>query len=118
MPDASPADAFAARCAAGELAYQATADGSAVFPPQLAEPGTGAPLEWHVSAGAGTVYATTVIRRRGEEPYNVVLVDLDEGFRMMSTVVGAAPEEVAVGMRVTVDFDDEHRPVFRRAGGA
>ena len=115
MPDASPAAEFAARCASGELAYQVSPDGRAVFPPRLAEPGTGAPLRWEASAGAGTVYATTVVRRRGEEPHNVALVDLDEGFRMMSAVVGCPPEDVRIGMRVAVRFDDDHRPVFAPA---
>lgn len=112
MPDESPAAHFAARCAAGELAYQVASDGRAVFPPRLAEPGTGAPLRWAASAGRGTVYATTVARRRGEKPAQVALVDLDEGFRMLSTVVGITPERVRIGMRVALRFTGEHLPVF------
>lgn len=64
------------------------------------------PMTWRVSAGRGTVYATTVMRRRGAEPENLVLVDLDEGFRMMSRVVGPAPEDVVVGLRVRVAWTD------------
>ena len=78
-----------------------------MFPPRLAQPGTGAPLRWAVSAGHGTVYAATVVRRRGEEPASVVLVDLDEGFRMMSRVDGLEPERVRVGLRVQAVFDSE-----------
>ena len=52
------------------------------------------------------MYATTVVRRRDAEPRSLVLVDLDEGFRMMSRVEGIAPEEVAIGARVQVRFDD------------
>jgi uncharacterized OB-fold protein len=115
MPDASPAAAFAARCAAGELAYQVAPDGRAVFPPRLAEPGTGAPLRWETSRGEGTVYATTVVRRRGAEPHNIALIDVDEGFRMMSSVVDCAPDDVRIGMRVAVRFTDEHVPVFAPA---
>jgi uncharacterized OB-fold protein len=107
----SPAAAYAEFCARGELAYQVAADGRAVFPPRLGEPGTGAPLRWAVSAGAGTVYAATVMRRRGEPPASLVLVDLDEGFRMMSRVEGVAPEDVRIGARVRVRFDDGV-PVF------
>lgn len=102
---------FAQHAGRGELAYQVAPDGSAVFPPRLAQPGTGAPLEWRVSAGTGTVYATTVVRRRDAEPRSLVLVDLDEGFRMMSRVDGVAPEDVAIGDRVRVRFDGE-TPVF------
>jgi len=106
-PVPSPAAAFAEHCRRGELAYQVTGDGSAVFPPRLAQPGTGAPLRWAVSAGRGSVHATTVVRRRGEPAENVALVDLDEGFRMMSRVDGVAPEEVRIGLRVAVRFDGE-----------
>ena len=97
----SPAQVFAEHCARGELAYQVDADGHAVFYPRVG------PYEWRVSAGQGTVYATTTVRRRGEEPYDVSLVELDEGFRMMSTVRGGG----TVGQRVQVAFEDG-TPVF------
>jgi uncharacterized OB-fold protein len=49
----------------------------------------------------------TVARPRGDgEAYNIVLIDLDEGFRMMSTVVGVAPDEVAIGARVRLAWRD------------
>jgi uncharacterized OB-fold protein len=86
-------------------------DGSAVFPPRLAQPGTGAALAWKVSAGRGAVHATTVVRRRGAAPHNVALVALDEGFRMMSRVDGIEPDAVAIGLRVELRFDGEV-PVF------
>jgi uncharacterized protein len=110
----SPAAVFAGHCRAGRLAYQVAPDGTPVFPPRLAAPGTGAPLEWAVSGGRGTVHATTVVRRRGEEPHNVALVELDEGFRMMSRVDGRAPEDVRIGLRVAVRFagGDPPVPVF------
>ncbi len=47
------------------------------------------------------LYATTTVYRRGAEPYNVALVDLDEGFRMMRRVEGMPAEEVEVGMKET-----------------
>jgi uncharacterized protein len=111
----SPAAVFAEHCRRGELAYQVAADGSAVFPPRLAQPGTGGPLTWAVSAGRGAVHATTVVRRRGEPPHNVALVALDEGFRMMSRVDGIEPDAVAIGLRVELRFDGE-LPVFVVAG--
>jgi uncharacterized OB-fold protein len=113
MPDPapSPAAVFADHCARGELAYQVAPDGSAVFPPRLAQPGTGAPLRWSVSAGRGVVHAATVVRRRGEPPAGVVLVDLDEGFRMMSRVDELRPEDVRIGLRVELRFDGDV-PVF------
>jgi uncharacterized OB-fold protein len=71
-----------------------------VFFPRVAAPGDGAPLEWKVSRGEGSVYATTVVHRKGEPPLNVSLVELDEGFRMMSRVEGVDAAAVRIGMRV------------------
>jgi uncharacterized OB-fold protein len=49
------------------------------------------------------VYSTTVVRRKADDggDYNVCLVDLAEGVRMMSRVVSVAPQDVRIGMRVT-----------------
>ncbi len=78
-------------------------------------------LEWHVSAGEGVIYSLTVIRRNGHPyfssilPYVVALVDLDEGFRMMTNIVQTAPEDVRIGQRVKVSWEDYDRlslPVF------
>ena len=102
----SPADLFAEHCARGELAYQVDADGRPVFHPRVG------PFDWRISAGLGTVYATTTVHRRGEEPHDVSLIDLDEGFRMMSAVRGGG----FIGQRVRVVFDEDARPVFEPAG--
>lgn len=84
----------------GELAYQAS-DGKAVFFPRVIAPVTGnTALAWHVSAGLGIVYSTTVAYYRGEPPLNIALIDLDEGFRMMSRVEDIPAEDVKIGMRV------------------
>ena len=75
--------------------------GKHVFYPRVAEPLTGAPLEWVPASGMGTVYATSVVRQRPPAAdYSVVLVDLDEGVRMMSRVEGVKPEAVRIGLRV------------------
>ena len=110
----APAAVFAEHCRRGELAYQVGPTRAPVFPPRMAEPRSGAPLEWRVSRGAGAVYATTTVHARGESPRNIALVQLDEGFRMMSSVVGIPPAEVNVGMRVEVFFRDD-LPFFRAA---
>lgn len=84
----------------GELAYQVSG-GKPVFFPRVAAPGTGSTdLEWRVSKGLGTVYATTVNYYKGEPPHNIALIDLDEGFRMMSRVEDIPAESVRIGMRV------------------
>ena len=105
MRAVSPRERFEDHCRRGELAYQwDPAADRAVFYPRSA-PG----LEWRVSAGEGAVYAVTWVHPRDADPYNVALIDLDEGFRMMSRVRAAT---VPVGMRVRVAFDDDAVPVF------
>ena len=116
LRSASPLATYEAHCKAGRLAYQVDAAGRAVFHPRVAAPGSGEPLTWRVSARLGTVYSTTVVHSREGGNYNVALIDLDEGFRMMSRVEGIAPEAVVIGLRVSarmVDFEDGvARPVF------
>jgi uncharacterized OB-fold protein len=87
----------------GELAFQfSPAAGRAVFFPRLICPFTGTTtLEWRISAGFGAVHATTtVFPVGGKSPYNVALIDCDEGFRLMSRVESIDPAEVCIGMRV------------------
>ena len=100
----SPLAAYTAHCERGELAYQVcTDDGRAVFFPRVIAPGSGSPnLEWRISKGLGTVYATTVVFNRDTPPHNVALIDIDEGFRMMSRVEDIDPLQVQIGMRVKV----------------
>jgi len=85
--------------------------------------GSGA-VEWLESAGTGRVHTYTVIRRATElpvfaedVPYVVAYVELDEGVRLCSNVVGCTPEEVEVGTPVEVTFDhvseDLALPKFR-----
>ena len=92
---------------AGELRYQRCASCSrAIFYPRLACNWCGSTdISFQVSAGAGSIYSVTVISDRHAGPYNVVLVDLDEGFRMMSTVVGTPSDAVRIGDRVAATFD-------------
>ena len=82
--------------------------GAYVHYPRTLNPGTGeADLEWVEASGEGTVYATTVNRQRPEEggDYNIALIDLKEGPRMMSKVVGIEPAEVKIGMKVRAKID-------------
>jgi uncharacterized OB-fold protein len=75
----------------------------AVFYPRMICPHCGSDeLDWFTPSGVGAVYSTTVIRRKPEAggDYNVALIDLAEGVRMMSRVVGIAPDAVRIGMKV------------------
>lgn len=96
----SPLATYQAHLDRGELAYQVTADGRAVFFPRVVAPGDGGALAWKVSRGLGTVHASTAVYRRGEPALNVVLIEMDEGFRLMSRVEDMPAEQVAIGMRV------------------
>lgn len=89
--------------AEGRLMLQrARASGRAIFPPRMAEPGTGDPdLEWIEVAGTGVVHAVTVqYPRPPAPPHAVVLIDLDEGVRMLSHMPGTAAESIRIGDRV------------------
>ncbi|MBN9410566.1 MAG: OB-fold domain-containing protein [Burkholderiales bacterium] len=98
----SPLARFRAHLERGELAYQVDrVSGRAVFYPRVIAPGSGSDsLDWRVSAGLGRVHAVTVIEPRGEPSYNVVLVDMDEGYRLMSSVIDRPAQDVRIGMRV------------------
>ena len=77
--------------------------GDYVFPPRVAAPGSGTEdLEWQEVSGLGRIYALTVISRRPERggDYNIVLVELDEGPRLMSRVVDVDPAALSIGQRV------------------
>lgn len=78
--------------------------GAHVFQPRVMCPECGLDaFEWVTPSGNGAVHSTTVIRRKPERggDYNVALIDLAEGVRMMSRVEGVAPGDVCIGMPVT-----------------
>ncbi|MCS6853498.1 MAG: OB-fold domain-containing protein [Elioraea sp.] len=106
-PNVGPEAQFRAFLAEGRLMLQRSrSTGRYVFFPRVAAPGTGErDLEWVEASGLGTVYATTVTRQRpnpdgSSADYNIALIDLDEGVRMMSRVEGIPPAEVRIGLRV------------------
>lgn len=121
-PDAAPWWEGAAR---GELRYQRCEDcDSAIFYPRSLCPECfSSRLAWKAAAGGATVYALTVVHRppdpqlASEAPYVVALVDVDEGFRMLTRIIDAGPGEVAVGQRVRLAFrkspDGQELPCFR-----
>lgn len=57
-------------------------------------------LEWVEAQGTGTVHSSTTVRLKKDQAYDVSLIDLDEGVRLMSRVDTIAPEAVRIGMRV------------------
>jgi uncharacterized OB-fold protein len=103
MPSIHPEQEFFAHLAQGRFMLQRSAStGGIVFYPRVAEPGTGATdLEWVEASGRGVVYSTTIVHQRPPAPdYNVVLIELEEGPRLISRVDGVPPADVRIGMRV------------------
>ena len=85
-----------------------------VFYPRVACPHCGGRrLEWIACSGRGTLHAFTIAHRgtptafRGATPYVVAMIDLEEGARIMTNLIGVVPSPLAVtiGMPVEVVFE-------------
>ncbi|WP_191576356.1 Zn-ribbon domain-containing OB-fold protein [Achromobacter insolitus] len=87
--------------------------GLAVFyPRQICPQCGGGDFDWFEPSGRGVIHSTTTVRRSPEAggDYNVCLVDLEEGFRMMSRVENAPAARPRIG--------DAVRAVVRAHGDA
>ena len=97
-------------CKAGELRVQRCREcGGFVFIPQpLCTHCQSEALDWVASTGRGTVYSYTVVHRPPRPafavPYVVAIVELEEGWHMLTNLVDCRPEDVRVGMPVEVSF--------------
>ena len=66
---------------------------------------------WERSSGRGRVFTWTVVERpmhpafQADAPYAVVVIEMDEGVRLATSVVDCAPSALAFDMRVEVTFD-------------
>jgi hypothetical protein len=80
--------------------------------------------EWAPSTGKGTVYSWVTYQESPhpgfKAPYSVVLLEMEEGVRLVSNMVDIKPEEVSIGMPVEVVFEDIAEgltlPKFRKVG--
>ncbi len=80
--------------------------------------------EWATSSGRGTVFTWCVVERAlhpgwvAAQPYAVVVVEMEEGVRIVTQVVDCPPAELAFDLPVEVAFDDATPeitlPHFRR----
>jgi uncharacterized protein len=84
-------------------------------------------VEWVEAGGRATLYTYSVVHVndlppwQDRVPYVAAVVELAEGPRMMTNLVGCDPDRVVVGMELRVDFraDGEFTvPVFRPAAGS
>jgi uncharacterized OB-fold protein len=83
--------------------------GAAVFNPAPVCPRCHSQLlDWERSSGFGAIYSWTVAYRalspKFTEVYAPVIVDLDEGYQMVSNVIGCDVADLTVDMRVRVEF--------------
>lgn len=110
MTSLQPEAEWRAHLAEGRFMLQRSrSTGGHVFYPRIAEPGTGAAdLEWVEASGTGTIHAVTIVRKKDPaDNYNVVLIDLSEGPRLMSRVDGVPIDELRIGMEVRATIIDE-----------
>ena len=76
-------------------------------------------LVWEEASGRGALYSVTWLTPKGEDPYCVALVDLAEGPRLMTNIIGSGPDDVSIGMPVRVCIGDSAEgkvPFFETAG--
>jgi len=82
------------------------------FPQSYCRNCLGENVDWIEASGKGKVYTFTIVNRpptvrfQEDVPYVVALIELEEGVRMMSNVVGIDPDDVRVDMPVEVVFDE------------
>jgi uncharacterized OB-fold protein len=79
-------------------------------------------IEWTQLSGKGEIYSFTVIRQvvgraaskafEPDIPYVIAWIDLDEGPRMISNVIGCPVEDVEIGMKVSVVFDQQSAEIW------
>jgi uncharacterized OB-fold protein len=86
-----------------------------------------ADLGWERASGRGRVTHFTVVHQapskafQADAPYVLALVELEEGVRLMTTLVDCAPDAARIGLEVTVEFEPRGNlalPVFRPVAAA
>lgn len=112
----------------GKLLLQRCGDCGALrfFPRYLCTACGSDRTEWAEASGRGTVHSFTIVHRaafpefQARTPYVVALIDLEEGPRMMTNLVGEGALDVAIGDAVAVTFEARGTegakvPQFRRS---
>jgi uncharacterized OB-fold protein len=127
LPDpTSVSEPFWEACREGKLLFQRCQNcGKAVFDPAVAcRFCLSTELTWEESEGEGSIYSWSVVWRPQTPaftvPYAVIIVDMDEGYQMLSSLIDCDTDILAKGLRVQVDFremsDTITLPYFRPAG--
>jgi len=115
LAETRPYASYVERLAQSQIPYQhCQSCGTNFFYPRVLCPDCGSiDVIWACSAGKGVVYAVTSVAQRDAEPYVVCLIDVDEGFRMMSTVLHARDVRIGDSVHGHVEpVGDDYRVVF------
>ena len=127
LPESQP---FWDGAANGELRIQRCSEtGKCFFPPRTYSPFvTAGAADWITATGRARLLSYTITHRpapgfEGEAPYAIAIVELEEGARMMTNIVGVenSPEALALDMPLVVRFQEREGymlPVFAPAGSA
>jgi uncharacterized OB-fold protein len=109
-PDNKP---FWDACKRGELSLPGCLDcGHLRLPGPICPQCLSMKAEWTVLSGRGRLYTWTTIHQRyhagfaGETPYNVAMIELEEGPRLIANIVNCGNDDLTIGMEVEVVFDD------------
>ena len=113
VPDARSAEFFRA-ARDGRLLLKRCKRCARMLAPQkeICDACLGEDLEWSPSAGKGSIYSFVVMHQllnpafKDEVPYNVIVVEMDEGPRLISNLVGTPNDEIRAGARVEAVFED------------
>ena len=110
-----------------ELSYQqcGECEGIVFYPRRHCTHCGSADLAWKSASGRGSIYTFSVIRQsyhpffRGQVPYAIAWIDLEEGVRILSNVVGIEdPAALSVGQAVEVTWEEHEAlsiPLFKPA---
>ncbi len=97
-------------CKRGELLYQrCDSCGRATHTPAfICSNCASESLRWERSSGRGTIYSWTTVWRPQmpafEVPYVAIIVDVEEGWQLLSNLIGCTVDDAEVGMPVEVEF--------------
>ena len=117
---------FYAWCRRGDLRFQRCSDCQAWrhVPREMCAKCGSDEWKWVKSSGKGTVFTWTVAARAMHPafvdavPYAPVIIEMDEGVRLVSELIDCEPADLEIGMRVEVAFakvsDEVTLPKFRR----
>ena len=112
-----------AACREGRLTVQRckSCDGYVFIPQPCCGTCLSEDLEWVESSGRGMLYSFTTVYRPQqptfEVPYTVIVVELEEGYYMLSNLIGVEPSEIKIGTPLEVFFEERSEeislPLFR-----